>query len=104
MSWIQYWIHVLAALEDLHQDTPLTLRHGFWRQTHVDIQSSETSLLENREICEEYDMDNHYVGHVNTCHPPSFYIVVDCREGYMLILRLGDETICKACVRDMSFV
>ena len=28
-SWIQYWTHVRGALANLHQDTPLTLKHGF---------------------------------------------------------------------------
>ena len=44
-SWIQYWTRVCAALVGLHQDTPLTLKHGFWPQTRVDVQAMEASLL-----------------------------------------------------------
>ena len=28
-SWIQYWTRVHGALANLHQDIPLTLKHGF---------------------------------------------------------------------------
>ena len=47
LCWIQYWTRVRTALVDLHQDTPLALRHGFWPQTRVDEQPSEASLLGN---------------------------------------------------------
>lgn len=75
----------MCSLTNLHHDTLLTLRHGFYPHTHVDVQPLEVSLLENEEICEEFDMDDHYVGHVNNRSPPSFHIVVDCHEGYMFI-------------------
>ena len=48
--WIQYWTRVRAALANLHQDTPLTLRHRFWPQTRVDEQSSEASQFTKREF------------------------------------------------------
>ena len=37
----------------------------------------------------------HYVGPASNRPPPSFRVIVDCHEGYMLILRLGDETYVK---------
>jgi hypothetical protein len=40
-------------------------------------------------------VDDHYIGHANQRPPLSFRIAVDCHEGYMLILRLGDETYVK---------
>ena len=49
----------------------------------------------NEEFREEFDVDDHYVGPVSNRPPPSFRIAVDCHEGYMLILRPGDETYAK---------
>ena len=71
------------------------MRHGFWPQTCVDVQALEASLLGNGEVCEEFDVDDHYVGHTSQHSPPSFRIAVDCHEGYMLLLRAGDETYVK---------
>ena len=48
-SWIQYWTRVRVALTNLHQDIFLTLKHGFWPQTQVDIQALEASHLGNCE-------------------------------------------------------
>ena len=94
-GWIQYWIRVCAALADLHQDTPLILRHRFWPQTHVDIQALKASLMENEEVREEFDVDNHYVEPASNHPPPSFHIAVDCHVGYMLNLHPKDETYTK---------
>ena len=94
-SWIQYWTYVRAALANLHQDTPLTLRYGFWPQTRIDVQASEASLLGNGEVCEEFDVDDHYIGPTSNRPPPSFRIALDFHEGYKFILRPGDETCAK---------
>jgi hypothetical protein len=69
--------------------------HGFGPQTHVNVQASEVSLLGNREVCEEFDVDDHYVGLASNRLPSPFRIAMHCYEGYMLILRLGDETYAK---------
>jgi hypothetical protein len=71
------------------------LKQGFWPQTYVDVQASEVRLLENGEVREEFDVDDHYVEHASQRPPPSFCIAVNCHEGYMLILRPGDETYVK---------
>ena len=55
----------------------LLRRLGFWRM---------------REVHEEFDEDNYYVGLVNNRPPLSFCVAVNYHEGYMLILRPGDET------------
>jgi hypothetical protein len=94
-SLIHYWTRVRAALADLHQDSPHTLRQGFWPQTRVDVPASEARLMGNGEVREEFDVDDHYVGPASQRPPPSFRIAVDCHEGYMLILRPGDETYVK---------
>ena len=57
-GWIQYKTCVRAALANLHQDSPLILRHGFWPQTCVDVQTSKASFLENGEVREEFDVDD----------------------------------------------
>ena len=64
-------------------------------QIHVDVQASKASLLGNGEVCEEFDVDDHNVGCVSNCPPPSIRIAIDCHKGYMIILRLGDETYAK---------
>jgi hypothetical protein len=51
--------------------------------------------LENGEVREEFDTDDHYVGPASQRPLPSFRIAVDCHEGYMLILRPWDETYVK---------
>ena len=86
---------VRVALADLHHDSPLTLRQGFWPQTCVNVQPSKASLLENREVREEFDVDDHYIGPASNRPPPSFHIAVDCHERYMLILHPRDETYAK---------
>ena len=40
-------------------------------------------------------MFSHYIGPANNRPQLSFYVAVDCHEGYMLVLRLGDETYAK---------
>ena len=49
-SRIQYWTYVRGALANLHQDIPVTLRHGFWPQTRVNVHAAEASILENGEV------------------------------------------------------
>jgi hypothetical protein len=53
-SWIQYWTRVHIALTDLHQDSALTMRYGFWPQIHVDVQASKVSLLGNEKVRKEF--------------------------------------------------
>ena len=89
-------------MADLHQDSPLTLRHEFWPQTRVEVQATEACLLENGEV-REFDVDDHYVGSASQRSPPSFHIAVVCHEGYMLFLRAGDET-CESSLGSKSFV
>ena len=40
-------------------------------------------------------MINHCVGPASNRPLPSFHFAVDCYEGYMLVLRLRDETYAK---------
>ena len=94
-SWIQYWTRVCVALADLYQDSLHTLRHEFSPQTRVNVQALKACLLLNGEVRKEFDVDDHYVGLANQRLPPSFRIVVDCHENYMLILCPRNETYAK---------
>ena len=71
------------------------MKQGFWLQIRVDVQPLEASLLENGEVCEAFDVDDHYVGPASKRSPPSFRITVDCHESYMLFLRPRDDTNAK---------
>ena len=43
--WIGYWTRVRSTLMDLHQDSPLTLRHSFWPQSRVEVHVLEARFL-----------------------------------------------------------
>ena len=66
--WIRCWTCVRSTLMDLNQNNPIYMRHNFWSQCCVDDPASNARLLGNREVCEELDKENHYVGHVDN-HP-----------------------------------
>ena len=61
----------------------------------MDVHASEARLLDNAEVCGEFDEDDHYIGFASNCFPPSFHVAMDCHEGYMLIVRHEDETYAK---------
>ena len=94
-EYIQYWTYVCVVLANLHQDSPLILRHGFWPQNCVNVQALETSLLGNEEVHKEFDIDDHYVGLASNRPPPFLRMAMDYHEGYMLILHPRDETYAK---------
>ena len=48
-------------------------------------------FFSNRDVREEFAMDEHYVGHVRNRPASSFHIGVDCHEGYMVLVRARDE-------------
>ena len=57
--------------------------------------SWEARLLENREVHEEFNEDNQYIGPANNRPQLSFCVAIDCHEGYMLILCHEAETYAK---------
>ena len=91
----QHWTHVHAILADLQQDSPLTLRHGFWPQTHVNVQVSEASLLGQERFMRGLMLTTIMSGYLVTV-PHSFHIVVNYHEKYMFILLPGYETYAKS--------
>ena len=90
-TWVGYWICVHSTFTYLHQNSPLTLRHGFWLQSHVDVPTLEARILGNKEVREEFNEFKHYVGPTSNRSPPSFRDAMHCQEGSMLILHLEDE-------------
>jgi hypothetical protein len=57
----------------------------------MDVNALQARLLDNVKVCEEFNEDDHYIGPTSNHPPPSSCVVMDCHEGYMLILHLGDE-------------
>lgn len=82
MSWIQFWIRVHTALQNLHQNSPLTLRHGFWAKTCVNVQALEASnICRNWNICKEFDVNNYHGRRASNYPPSSFRIAVNYHKG-----------------------
>ena len=59
------------------------------------VLASKARLLGNREVHEEFEEDDHYVGLVSNCPPLSFCVALNCHGSYMLSLRHEDETYAK---------
>ena len=68
------------------------------------VLASKARLLENREVHEEFEEDDHYFGFVSHCPPLSFCVALNCHGSYMLSLCHGDETYAKLVMvaRDLS--
>ena len=58
----------------------------------MDVLALEARLLGDGEVWEESDEDDKYVRHASNNPQLYFHVVVDCHEGYMLILCPRDET------------
>ena len=48
-------------------------------------------FFDNGKVHEEFAMDKYYVGPARNRPAPSFRVGVDCHEGYMVLVRAGDE-------------
>jgi hypothetical protein len=48
-------------------------------------------FFSNGDVREEFAMDEHYVGPARNRPAPSFRVGVDCHEGYLVLVRAGDE-------------
>ena len=88
---IAYWNCIRSALMTLGGDTLTTLIQGFWLQSHFTVVKSDTMFFSNGDIREKFAMDVHYVGFARNRPAPSFRVGVDCHEGYMVLVRTGDE-------------
>jgi hypothetical protein len=83
-TWTSQWARFHSTLAGLCQDSSLTLRHGSWPQSCVDIFASKARLLGNGEVHANFDEDNNYVGPTYNHSPPSSHVVVNCLEGYII--------------------
>ena len=72
-------------------DIRTTLIQEFWSQSHLTIVVFDTMFFSNRDVREEFAIDEHYVGPAHNWPAPSFCVIVDCHEGYMVFVRAGDE-------------
>ena len=48
-------------------------------------------FFSNGDVCEEFAIDEHYVGPARNRPAPLFPVGVDCHEGYMVLIRARDE-------------
>ena len=48
-------------------------------------------FFSNGDVRGEFAVKDHYVGLARNRPTPSFYVVVDCYEGYMVLVRLRNE-------------
>ena len=90
-SLIAYWDSIRSALMTYSEDTRTTLTQGFWPQSRLTVVKSDTMFFSNGDIREEFAVDEHYVGPTRNQPAPSFRMGVDCHEGYMVLVRTGDE-------------
>ena len=90
-TFIAYWNCIRSALMTLDGDTHTTLIQGFWPQSRLAVVESDTMFFSNRDIHEEFVMDEHYVGPVRNWLAPSFRVGVDCHKGYMVLVRAEDK-------------
>jgi hypothetical protein len=83
---IAYWDRIRSALVTVDGDTYMILTQGFWPQSHLTVVESDTMFFSNGDVWEEFAMDEHYVGPARNQPAPSFYVGVDCHEGYLLLV------------------
>ena len=88
---IPYWECVLSNLRNPTHVTPSVLKQGFWPNSRATILQSQAMYFCNGDVREEFDVDESYVGPLRDRPQPSFRVAVDCHEGYMVLLRPGDE-------------
>jgi hypothetical protein len=94
MHILQYWIGVKEALETPLGDVytaGLPLCKGFWPRSRVAADAQP--FLQNGELREEHQPDDHYVGPANLRPTAAFRIADNVHEGHMLILRPQEQDI-----------
>ena len=48
-------------------------------------------FFSNGVVHEEFAMDEHYIGRAHNRSRPLFRVGIDCHEGYMVLVRVGNE-------------
>ena len=88
MHILQYWIGVKEALETHPTNVytvGLPLSEGFWPRSRVE--SDAHPFLDNGELQEEHQPDDHYIGPVNLRLAHAFRIANNVHKRHFLILR-----------------
>jgi hypothetical protein len=89
-DFIMYWKGVRDALKLPPPPLRASLVNGFWPSTR--IQTSDIVPLSHDGIVrEEFVEDEPFIGPMGEQPRPSFQVARDVYEGYMLLIRLGDE-------------
>ena len=88
---IAYWDRICPPLITLGVDTHTTLTQKIWPQNRLTVVESNAMFFNNKDVCEEFAIDEHYVGLVHNCLAPSLRVDVNCHEGYMVLVRGGYE-------------
>jgi hypothetical protein len=66
-----------------------SLRDGFWPLSRI-ASALEDEFIEDGNVCEEYDEDDHFVGQRRDRPTPSFRVLRDVYEGYFVVVRPAD--------------
>jgi hypothetical protein len=91
---LQYWIGVKEALETPLRDVYTAgnaLWEGFWPRSRVE--TGAHPFMQNGELREEHQPDDHYVGPANLRPAAAFRIADNMHEGHMLILRPQEQDV-----------
>jgi hypothetical protein len=88
---IAYWKGVRDALKVTPPPRP-NLQNGFWLATRVQTSVNDTMTIDGI-VREEFAQDEPFIGPVGEQPRPSFRVARDVYEGYMLLVRPGDEEI-----------
>ena len=88
---IAYWDSIRLSLMTHGSDNRTTLTQGFGPQNYLTVVESNTMFFSNRDVCEEFAMNEHYVGPVRNPLVLSFCLGVDCPKGYMVLVQARDE-------------
>jgi hypothetical protein len=88
---IAYWKGVRDALKVPPPSCP-NVQNGFWPATRVQTSVNDTMTVDGI-VREEFAEDEPFIGLVGEQPRPSFRVARDVYEGYMLLVRHGDEEI-----------
>ena len=72
-------------------DTRTTLTQGFWPQSRLTVVDSDIMFFSNGGVREQFAMDEHYVSPARNRPALSFRVGVDCHQGYLVLVRVGNE-------------
>ena len=75
----------------LGSDTRTTLILGFWPQGRMTVVESDIMFFSNKDVYEEFAMNELYIGPTRNWLTLLFRVGIDCYECYMVIVRACDK-------------